>query len=179
MLIPSDTPSGLLWVGVAKTTLFRGLLHINAVRVLVVEHLMGGSSFSWNCSVAMLQCVYLLYLPFSLEGFERLHLSVNHSSSTSALASRGQNCPRHGFLGCQDHHCLFYMWFWTSTWASDPIRKMNVYHWLYDPTIAPQYFAFRLLKRKEGFWYPRPTMFIINPFYPNSQIPFYLLKARS
>ena len=41
VLVPSDTPSGLLWVGVAKAALFRGLLHINAARVLVMEHLMG------------------------------------------------------------------------------------------------------------------------------------------
>ena len=41
VLVPSDTPSGLLWVGVAKAALFRGLLHINAARVLVMEHLIG------------------------------------------------------------------------------------------------------------------------------------------
>ena len=55
----------------------------------------------------MLQCTYLLYLSFSLGGFGRLYLSVNHSSSTSALASQGQNYPRHGFLGCHDHHYFF------------------------------------------------------------------------
>ena len=55
----------------------------------------------------MLQCAYLLYLSFSLGGFERLYLPVNHFSSTSALASRGHNCSWHGFLGCHDHHCLF------------------------------------------------------------------------
>ena len=41
VLVPSDTFSSLLWVGVAKATLFKGPLHINAPRVLVVEHLMG------------------------------------------------------------------------------------------------------------------------------------------
>ena len=127
----------------------------------------------------MLKCAYLLYLSFSLGGFGRLFLLVNHSSSTSALASRGQNCPWQGFLGCHDHYCLFYMWLWTLAWASGPIRKMDVYHWLYDLIIAPQNLAFRLLGRKEGFWYPRPTLFIVNPFYPNSEMPFYLLKARS
>ena len=71
------------------------------------------------------------------------------------------------------------MWLWNSAWASGPIRKMDVYHWFYDPTMAPQNLSFRPLKRKEGFWYPQPTMFIVNPFYPNSQIPFYLLKACS
>ena len=82
-------------------------------------------------------------------------------------------------LGCHDHRCPSYMWLWASAWASSPIQKMDVYHWLYDPTIALQNLVFRLLGRKEGFWYPRPTLFIVNPFYPNSQMPFYLLKARS
>ena len=40
VLVPSDILSGPLWVGVAKVALFRGLLHINAARELVVEHLM-------------------------------------------------------------------------------------------------------------------------------------------
>ena len=114
----------------------------------------------------MLQCAYLLYLSFSLGGFGRSYLSVNHSSSTSALASRGQNYPQHGFLGCHDYHCLFYMWLWASAWASGPIQKIDVYRWLYDPIQKIDV-------------YPRPTLFIVNPFYPNSQMPFYLLKARS
>ena len=40
MLVSSDTPSGLLWVEVTKVALFRGLLHINAVKKLATEHLM-------------------------------------------------------------------------------------------------------------------------------------------
>ena len=47
----------------------------------------------------MLQCTYLLYLSFSLGGFGRLYLLVNHSSSTSALASRGQNLTSARFFG--------------------------------------------------------------------------------
>ena len=38
--IPSDTPFSHLWVAAAKTTLFRGLLHINAARKAAVMHLM-------------------------------------------------------------------------------------------------------------------------------------------
>ena len=38
MLVPSDTPSGLLWVEVVKSALFRGLFHINVARKLVAEH---------------------------------------------------------------------------------------------------------------------------------------------
>jgi len=40
VLIPSDTLSVPLCVGVANATLFRGLLHINAVKKLVAEHSM-------------------------------------------------------------------------------------------------------------------------------------------
>ena len=40
VLIPSDTLSGLLWIEVAKTALFRSLLHINAARKLAAGHLM-------------------------------------------------------------------------------------------------------------------------------------------
>ena len=132
MLVPSNTPSGLLWVGVAKAVLFRGFLHINAARVLVVEHLMGRQQLFLELLYRYAQCAYLMYLSFSLEDFGRLYLLLNHSSFTSALASWGQNCPWHGFLGCHDHHCLFYIWLW----PSGPIRKMDVYHWLYDPTAS-------------------------------------------
>ena len=47
------------------------------------------------------------------------------------------------------------MWLWALAWALCPIQKMDVYHWLYEPTITPQNLAFRLLGRKGGFWYPR------------------------
>ena len=66
---------------------------------------------------------------FSLEFFGRLSLPVNHFSFTSALASRGQGCPRHGFLGCHDHHCLLHMRLWASTWAPGPVEKVDVDHW--------------------------------------------------
>ena len=38
--IPSDTLFSHLWVAAAKTTLFRGLLHINVARKVVIVHLM-------------------------------------------------------------------------------------------------------------------------------------------
>ena len=38
--VPSDTLFGFLWVVIAKVTLFRGLLYINAARRVVVVHLM-------------------------------------------------------------------------------------------------------------------------------------------
>ena len=40
VLVPSDTPSGPLLVGITKAALFRGLIHINAVKKLAAEHLM-------------------------------------------------------------------------------------------------------------------------------------------
>ena len=40
VLVLSDTISGPLWVGVVKAVLFRGLLHINAAKRVVVVHLM-------------------------------------------------------------------------------------------------------------------------------------------
>ena len=41
-------------------------------------------------SSVLTRCIF-----FSLECFGRLSLMVNHFSSTSALASQGQGCPRH------------------------------------------------------------------------------------
>ena len=40
VFVLSDTLSSPLWIGAAKTALFRSLLHINATRKLAVEHLM-------------------------------------------------------------------------------------------------------------------------------------------
>ena len=111
----------------------RYYFHINAVRMLVVKHLMWRQQFSWNCSTAMLQYAYLLYLSFSLECFERLFLPVNHFSSTSALASRGQSCPRHVLLGCHDHYCLLHMRLWALAWATGPVQKVGAYHWAQWP----------------------------------------------
>ena len=120
----------------------------------------------------MLQCAHLLYL--SLKCFGRLSLTVNHCSSTSALASRAQSCPRHSFLGCHDHHCLLHTRLWASAWALGPIQKVDVYHWALWPIITPQNLDFQLLGRKKGFWYPQPTLFIVTPRLselPNAFLP--------
>ena len=86
----------------SEKPLLRYHFHINAVRVLVVEHLM----WRQQLFLELLYChapVCLLSVPiFSLGCFGRLSLSVNQFSSTSAFASRGQRCPRHGFLDCND-----------------------------------------------------------------------------
>ena len=62
-----------------------------------------------------------------------MYLPVNHSSFTSALASRGQNCPQHGFLCCHDHPCLLHMRLWALAWASGPVQKVDVDHWTLRP----------------------------------------------
>ena len=97
VFVPSDTPSSLLCVGVAKVTLFRGLL----------------------------QCAYLSYLSFSLKGFGRLHLSVSSSSLTLALASRGQSCFRRGFWAAMISRFL-HMRLWALPWASSLVREVDV-----------------------------------------------------
>ena len=111
----------------SEKPLLRYHFHINAARVLVVEHLMWRQQLFLE--TAMLQCAYLLYLSFSLECFGRLSFPVNHFSSTSALASRGQSCSWRGFLTCHDHHCLLHMRLWASAWALGPVQKVDVYHW--------------------------------------------------
>ena len=65
--------------------------------------------------------------------FGRLHLLVSSSSSTSALASQGQSCPWHGFLGCHDHPCLLHMQLWALAWASGPVQEVDVDHWALRP----------------------------------------------
>ena len=88
----------------------------------------------------MLQCAYLLYLSFSLGGFGRLHLSLSSSSPTSALANRGQSCPRHGFLGYHDHPCFLHMRLWALAWASGPVQEMDADYWALWPHNSPSKF---------------------------------------
>ena len=38
--VPLDTLFGFLWIVIAKVALFRGLLHINVARRVIVAHLM-------------------------------------------------------------------------------------------------------------------------------------------
>ena len=132
VLIPSDTPLGLLWVCVAKVTLFRGLLHINAARVLAGVHLMGRQQL-------FLELLYrhtLVCLPVVLIFFfRRLHLSVSSSSLTSALASRGQSCSRRGLWAAMISHFLP-MWLWALAWASDPVREVDSDWWALRPYIT-------------------------------------------
>jgi len=101
VLVPSNTFSGSLWVGVAKAVLFRGLFHINAVRKLATEQC-GGSSFlldisqppsimflldtypqQWSC---LERCSWCQVTPSDL-GFARLrkHSSSDHVTGTSCL----------------------------------------------------------------------------------------------
>ena len=100
----------------------------------------------------MLQCAHLLYL--SLKCFGRLSLMVNHCSSTSALASWGQGCPWHGFLGCHDHHCLLHMRLWALAWALGLVQKVDVDRWALWPhnIYIYIYVSNNLLKRSNFFF---------------------------
>ena len=69
--------------------------HINAARVLVAEHLMWRQQLFLELLYHHILVCLLAVFFFSLECFGRLSLTVNHFSSTSALASQGQGCPRH------------------------------------------------------------------------------------
>ena len=55
--IPSDTSFSPLWVVVAKVTLFRGLLHINAARKVAAVHLM----WWWQLFLRYF-CVFFLFM---------------------------------------------------------------------------------------------------------------------
>ena len=58
-------------------------------------------------------------------------------------------CPRHGFLGCHDHHCLLHMWLWALAWASDLVQKVDVDRWaLWPHSIQIQNFNTQIQKKK-------------------------------
>ena len=94
--VPSDTLFGFLWVMVAKTTMFRGLLHINAARKVAVVHfnvvvaalsqifpssysssmfmmLALSSGVSWNVISSDRICIW-----FALGLFEEIFLLITH-----------------------------------------------------------------------------------------------------
>ena len=122
----------------------------------------------------MLQCAYLLYLSFSLECLGKLSLTVNHFSSTSALASRGQGCPWHYFLGCHDHHCLLHMRLWALAWASGPVQKVDVDHWALWPHNSPSKSYFLTPQEERKILISSAHLFIVTPYLselPNSFLP--------
>ena len=153
MLVPSNTSLGLLWVEVAKAALFRGLFHINADRVLVVEYLMGRKQLFLELLYHHAPVCLSAVLIFFFGKFWKIVFAGKSLFFYLGLASQGQNCPRHGFLDCHDHHCLFYMWLWALAWASGPIQKMDVYHWIYDPTIIINYFVFTVHNMFDLDWW--------------------------
>ena len=62
--VPLDTLSGFLWVVIAKVVLFRGFLHINAARKVVVMHLM--------------RCQQLSLRYFEFPSFSLVHKARTH-----------------------------------------------------------------------------------------------------
>ena len=65
--VPSDILSGLLWVMVAKETLFRGLLYINAARKLAVGHLMRWQQLFLRYFLASILPIHSRCTSFSME----------------------------------------------------------------------------------------------------------------
>ena len=60
--VPLAAPSDVLWVAMTQIALFRGHVHINGARMLVVGIYCGGDNLSWNCSSTILpwltHCTY-------------------------------------------------------------------------------------------------------------------------
>ena len=67
VLVPSDTLFGFLWVVVAKTALFRGLLHINVVRKVAAVHSMLWQQLSLRYFWVPLLLVCSWYMSLSLK----------------------------------------------------------------------------------------------------------------
>ena len=65
--VPSNTLFGFLWVVIAKATLFKGLLHINAAKRVVVVHLMRWKQFSLRYFLVPITLVRLWCTSLSLE----------------------------------------------------------------------------------------------------------------
>ena len=73
--VPSDTLSCLLWVVIAKIALFKGLLHINAIRKLVIGHSMQWQQLFLRYFLTSILPIRLRCMSFSVE-FPRMSLWV-------------------------------------------------------------------------------------------------------
>ena len=93
VFVPSDTFSDIQCIVVAKVTLFRGILHINAARKVVTMHLMRWQQLSSRYFWAsfLLVCLWSMFLSLQLLGgsfylleyiFE-LHMPHSRSNSSS------------------------------------------------------------------------------------------------
>ena len=97
VFVPSDTPSSLLCVEVAKVILFRGIFHINAARVLAMGHLIGKQQPFLELLYRHVPVCLPVVLIFFFGRLWELYLSVSSFSLTSALVSQGQSCSWQGF----------------------------------------------------------------------------------
>ena len=73
--VPSDTLSCLLWVVIAKIALFKGLLHINAIRKLVIGHSMQWQQLFLRYFLTSILPIRLRCMSFSVE-FPKMSLWV-------------------------------------------------------------------------------------------------------
>ena len=102
VLVPSDTPSGLLWVGVAKVTLFRSFLHINAAKVLVGVHLIRRQQFFLKLLYHhALVCLPVVLIFFFGRLWEAASV-VKYLFSYLGLGWPRTKSFSVGFLGCHD-----------------------------------------------------------------------------
>ena len=97
VLVPLDTFSDFLCVVVANVTLFRGILHINAARKVVIMHLIRWQQLSprYFWASFLLACLWSMFLSLQLLGgsfylleyiFE-LHTPHSRSNSSSDYLS--------------------------------------------------------------------------------------------
>ena len=95
MLVPLDTLLGLLWVVVTKAALFRGLLHINAVRKLVAGHLMRWQQFFLRYFLAPILPVCSTCKPLSVK-FPRGSLwAIEYAFDLCFVHPRRQSSSNH------------------------------------------------------------------------------------
>ena len=121
VFVLSDTPSGLLWVEVAKTTLFRGFLHINAARVLVVEHLMRRQQLFLELLYRHAPVCLSVVLIFFFGRLWKIVFAGKSLFFCLSLSWPRTELSSARFSWLSWSPLPFYMWL-------GPIQKMNVYH---------------------------------------------------
>ena len=130
VLIPSDTLFSPLWVAVAKTVLFRGLLHINTVRKVAAVHLM----WWWQLS--------LIYFEFSsLSRVQEVYFNCLSIHLVCVCRVRGEVPPRTFFplsptdKTCNvDHLSCVSLLGLVSVLGHGP--RLNTLFWILAPTIS-------------------------------------------
>ena len=148
VLVPSDTPSGFLWIKIVKAILFRNLFHINVVRKLVAWH-----SIRWQ---QLFLRYFLAFIFLERLGGMSLSLELPRKSLWS-LGSISNLCLAYLRRYSSSDHlpiCILLInsWVWTIHYHSFVLRllysqprpKAQYMIWALNPTIAHQNFIFFL-----------------------------------